>query len=107
MELMREAEVNAFSFGSVQLQGVFAHPYLYLLQAGVHLSDRGGGSGGGHDLDVKLCVISIAVELYPMPSDDMTEGVKPVKGGARDTSVAFQDNERGCGGQQCQMQQRG
>ncbi len=38
------------------------------------MSDRRGGSGGGSDLEVELCVVSIAMELYSMPADDTTKG---------------------------------
>lgn len=67
-ELIRGAYMNGLSFGAVQLQKVLAHPSLYLLQAGIQESDRGGG-----DLEVELCVVSIAVELYSMPADDTTK----------------------------------
>lgn len=38
------------------------------------MSNRGGGRGSGSDLDVELCVVGIAMELYSMPAYDMTEG---------------------------------
>lgn len=40
-ELVRGANTNGFGFGAIELQDVFTHSSLYLLQAGVHLRDRG------------------------------------------------------------------
>lgn len=65
-ELMKGANVNGFSFGIVQLQDVFTHPCLFLLQVGV--------SGGGCDLKIKFSIISIAMELYSVLDDDTAEG---------------------------------
>lgn len=60
-EEMREERIwwrvlfNSFSFGAVELEGIFPHPCLCLLQTGVQMSDRGGGGGGGSGLE--LCVV--------------------------------------------------
>lgn len=59
------------------------HLHLDLLQAGVQLSERGGGgSGGGSDIEKELCVVGIEIQLYPMPADNTTEwkDVKSEKG---------------------------
>lgn len=66
--------MNGFGFEAVELQVVFTHPHLCLLQIGLQLSDRGGGRGGGSDLDMELCVISLVMEMYSMPADNTTEG---------------------------------
>lgn len=60
IELVRGADMNGFCFGAVELKEIFAHPSLYVLQAGVHLRDKGEGSGGG-DLKTQLSVIGIAM----------------------------------------------
>lgn len=50
------------------------HPCLYILQAGAEAGDRVGGGAGRSHFNVKLCVVSIAMEVDPMPADDTTKG---------------------------------
>lgn len=51
---------------------MLAHPHPYLLQAGVEAGERGRGRAGRSDVEVKLCVASIAMETDSMPADDTT-----------------------------------
>lgn len=66
------AKKKSLSFIAVQLKVVAAHSCLYLFETGG--KRRQGCRGGRSCTDVELCVISIAMEGYPMSADETAEG---------------------------------
>lgn len=66
------AKKKSLGFIAVQLKVVAAHSCLYLLETDG--KRRQGCRGGRSGTDVELCVISIAMEGYPMSADDTTKG---------------------------------
>lgn len=68
------ADEQGLSFATIELQEVPAHPAPDILKTG---GEGGGGKGsGGFGGDVDLCVISIAVKMDPMVTEDCAQGEK-------------------------------